>query len=182
MKRLALLLILVGTMSLSSCSSSPNSFDWSEPRVEPPTLTDSTVVETGATYRMEVGQTDDPNVVGPPSTCLQMVFRGASLGCLETAPEPGQGYGWDVQVRVGDGRMIWLSQSAADWGSERRPDRYIVWSSSSPDGRRVEPFVYGATISLIWEMRPGEEPWGVDTLDADGLLITSRSFVGLPGE
>ncbi len=182
MKRLALL-VLVGAISLSSCSSSPSSFDWSEPPFEAAlTLTEPTVVETGATYRLEVGQTDDPNGVDPPSTCLQMVFRGAPLGCLETSPTPGRGYGRDVQVRVGDGRMIWLTRSTGDWESERRPDRYIVWSSSSPAGRRIEPFVYGATISLIWEMQPGEEPWGVDTLDADGLLIESRSFVGLPGQ
>ena len=181
MRHLAFLLLLA-TMSLSSCSSAPDRIDWSEPPSGASPSTDPMVVENGDTYRLEVGQTDDPNSADPPGTCLQMVFRGAPLGCLEASPLPGQGYGLNVQVRVGDGRMIWLSQSTADWDAERRPDRYIVWSSSSPDGRRIEPFGYGATISLIWEMQPGEEPWGIDTLDADGLLISSRSLVGLPGE
>ena len=69
MRHLAFLLLLA-TMSLSSCSSAPDRIDWSEPPSGASPSTDPMVVENGDTYRLEVGQTDDPNSADPPTIRL----------------------------------------------------------------------------------------------------------------
>lgn len=136
---------------------------------------DPAIVVEGAAWQLQVG--DDPGD-GDPRPCLQMLFAGVPVGCIRVGAESGSWYGFDAWARVGVERLVWRGESVQDTPA----DRYVVWSSASPSGRIIEPIVYDDVENLVWLMEPGEEPWGYQTIAADGSLREYRSLVGLPGE
>ena len=105
--------------------------------------------------------------------CLQLLVANQAIGCT---PVNAEGYGFAVETRVGDERVIWSSRTI----DERRVvDHFVVWSSASPNGRRVEPVIREGVVNLLWIMEPGEAPWGYQSIAADGALLNDHSFVGL---
>lgn len=143
-----------------------------------PVIDPVTVVE-GDVWRFDVGL--EPDDTGEPAgPCLQAIVADQPLGCIRIDPEPGAWYGFTAVARAGDERVIWQVNTGTD--EDRPADHYVVWSNTSPDGRRLDPIAYGDTQSLLWIMEAGEAPWGYQVIAPDGTLVTQQSYVGLPGE
>lgn len=145
-----------------------------------PLVDEGRTVQSEDDYRMLIG--DDPMQTGRPADrCLQLVVGSTPIGCVGVDPPPGGSHGFSAAVRTEDARVVWRAETTpAD--PDQVPDHYVVWSSSAPSGRRVEPIVRDAVTNLVWIMEPGEQPWGVQTIAADGTLLRAESLVGLPGE
>jgi hypothetical protein len=90
----------------------------------------------------------------------------------------GNDYGYGAIVRVGNERVIWKASTITD--TETSVDYFVVWSTTAPHGRRLEPITYRDVNSLLWIMEPGEAPWGYQAIAADGTLIEQWAHVGLP--
>lgn len=105
--------------------------------------------------------------------CTQISVHDRPMGCERFGIE---GFGRSGgPIRVDDHRVILLRT-----GVEAR--EFVVWSSVSPEGRSIEPIVATDHALLVWEMQPGEEPWGVQAIGPDGELGVAQSYVGLPGD
>lgn len=138
-----------------------------------------TTVAEGDGWRMDVGT--EPNETGEsPGLCLQLVVVEQPLGCITLAAAPGDVNVFGAVARVGGERVIWRASTMTD--AEPPVSHFVVWSSTSPDGRRLDPIRYGDVESLLWVMDPGEAPWGYQTIGPDGSLVASWSYVGLPAD
>ena len=122
---------------------------------------------------------------------LISVRFGDDCGQLEVGDErtmcpPFQpGGGMVSTLRAGGLRIVWIPWRSAPESDEPGLypiDRAVVWSSASPDGRVIRPVVSGDMQQIVWVMADGEEPWGVQTLDASDRLIAAYDLVGLPGD
>ena len=98
------------------------------------------------------------------------------------------------RIRVEDQttRCMSLEYSAysASWGSFQGPrssfaqvtvggDQPLtfLWFSSLHDGVEVDAYLIEGSQVAVVEVADGEEPWGVQVLDADGALVNAWSFV-----
>ncbi len=102
--------------------------------------------------------------------CAQVIIADAPLDCVH-----GGGGLSTSHARIGDTRFIGV-YAGAD------VERAIAWSSASSSGRDLDVVVAGPGVAVVWIMEPGEEPWGIQLVRADGTLAWSPSYVGLPGE
>jgi hypothetical protein len=159
--------VLVAVLTLGSCSSGTG-WSWRDAADEAaPPVVGTVVVDAGGIRLVE--STND----GLP--CAQLTVAGETAGCVHYGMGDGAtGYGAAAR-RVGDVRYVDLRSGSGVSG-------FVVWSSVSPDGRRVEPIRAAGNAILVWIMQPGEAPWGVQILDERGRLGNAVSFVGLPGE
>lgn len=141
-------------------------------------LDGSTVVE-GDGWRLELG--GEPVDTGEPNrSCLQLVVDDRPLGCIRVGAEAGREYGFGATTRVGDERVIWQGRTMTTDGPS--VDHFVVWSSASPSGRRVDAVRYADVENLIWVMQPGEAPWGYQSVGPDGTLVDHWSYVGFPAD
>ncbi len=167
------------TVLATACGNDGGSHDWDEAsEIGEPVLpaADSTAAADG--YELVVGFStsgDDAESIG----CVTLVVGDIGIGCLGPDGTDGAASGWSARVRNDETRIIWNGVTAS--GSFSDVDHFVVWSSASPDGRRLEPIVESGTTHLIWVMEPGEAPWGVQWIDENGGLLNAQSFVGLPG-
>jgi hypothetical protein len=136
--------------------------------------------EPGADIEAAVDESSPDDDAQPAGQCLQLVVAGQPLGCIRLNAGSGQEYGFGVAVRAGTERVIWRASTMTD--EEPPVGHFVVWSSASPNGRRVDPIRYGDVESLLWIMEPGEAPWGYQTIGPDGTLVDSWSYVGLPAD
>lgn len=88
-------------------------------------------------------------------------------------------------LRWGDERVVWIMQRSGggDAAADARfapIDHAVVWSSAAPEGRRVAAAVSGDLQQVAWILDDGEEPWGIQLIDASGRLIATHQLVGLP--
>lgn len=164
---------------LASCGGDggPSWYDAAEAAALP--VISPTTVAEGDGWQMDVGS--QPYETGePPGLCLQLVVVDQPLGCITLAAAPGEEYGFGAVARVGGERVIWSASTMTD--AEPAVSHFVVWSSASPNGHRIEPIRYGDVESLLWVMGPGEAPWGYQTIGLDGSLVASWSYVGLPAD
>lgn len=125
----------------------------------------------------ELAATDDFRLLldeRSAGSCVQLVVNDVPWDCIEASSGVRS-----IPLRVDDLRVVWLTVSDDD-GIAAVADHFVVWSSVDPDGRRIEPITAGGSAHLVWVMQPGEAPWGVQTVAADGTLYTATSMVGLP--
>lgn len=162
---------------LAACSE-PTARAWVDEREATwPAVGDPVTVADGDGWRFQVG-TDPYDADGTRSSCLQPVIDDTPLGCIPIdAPDAAHRNG--TQARVGGKRVIWLGRQT---GAIPQIARYVVWSSTSPAGRTIEPIEYDGVQNLLWIMQPGEEPWGFQEILPDGSLYEAVPLVGLPGE
>ena len=171
---IAAALVVVGT----ACGDEGSVRDWDEASDigEPILLTaDSTAASDGFELVAGSSRRGDGSET---NTCVKLVVGDMGIGCLGPDGTDGAASGYGATVRNDETRIIW--RGATESGSFFEVDHFVVWSSSSPGGRRLEPVVEFDTTHLIWVMKPGEAPWGVQWINAEGGLLHSQSFVGLP--
>ena len=173
--------IVVGlAMMTASCAAGSDGRDWDtslDPVVRAGALGDGPQPPTSADYELRVAA--DP-FGAADARCLQLIVDDTAVGCIPINRTDASTYGFNTAARAGTERVIWDARTITD--DQPTPDRFVVWSSTSPLGRRIEPVIHDGTVSIVWVMHPGEAPWGFQSVADDGSLIDSRSFVGLPGE
>lgn len=172
--------IVTCALLLISCSNNDEQPRWADADVfaVPPVLDPVTVIERDG-WRFDVG-TEPFDTGEPPVRCLQAVVANQRIGCTRVDAADDTFYSSSIVTRVGDERIIWQSATPPD--PDRPVDHYVVWSTSSPDGRRIEPITYEDSLNMFWMMQPGEAPWGYQAIAPDGTLIAARSYVGLPAD
>lgn len=161
--------------ALVACSDDDTLARWSElTSSENPAVgaAASDVGDLGADGRISVRFGDD---------CGQLVVDDQRSPCPAYTPGSGQ----LSTARVDDLRIVWHVWRSDPTNERPRAaaiDHAVVWSSASPDGREIPALVEGDLQQIVWVMAEGEEPWGVQLIDARGRLIATYDLVGLPGE
>ena len=180
MSRLTTAVALTVAILASSCSTSEPPLDWTDAtELGEPVVSNATQIAAGSDYQLLIG-TSTADTGSTPARCIQLVIDTVGLGCIETDPDPGTSLGLSAAVRSGDVRIFWRART-----TNEEPDalsHFVVWSSLSPNGRRVEPVKASGTTHLIWPMETNEAPWGIQTVAADGTLIQTTNLVGYPDQ
>lgn len=113
---------------------------------------------------------------GPRCGQLTIEDSGLRTGCLGVS----SGASMVVPLRAGDLRIVWIVRTGGT-DEERGVDHAVAWSSASPEGKQIEAITLGGIEQVVWVMRPGEEPWGMQLIDARRRLVAVHDLVGLPG-
>jgi hypothetical protein len=163
------MIVLVG------CSSSDRI--WSDLPDSWTPAADPVTVAEGDGWRLEVGTSTGPPSDRPGTTCVQPVVADQPLACVPVDAPAGNVQGG--AVRAGGERVVWQGSTI---DPDATVDHYVVWSTASPDGRRIDPIVHGSVEHFLWIMQPDEAPWGYQSIARDGTLISQTSFVGLPAD
>lgn len=109
------------------------------------------------------------------------------LGDVRThCPEFTSNGGLMTPLQWDDERVVWILQRSGggdpDADASVAPiDHAVVWSSTAPEGRRVAAAIFGDFQQVAWVLDDGEEPWGMQLIDARGRLIAIHNLVGLSG-
>lgn len=172
------LMAITLAVTLVGCGSSDNQPQWSDASdFSWLPVIDAVTVAEGDMWRFDIGL--GPDDTGEPAApCLQPVVVDQPLGCIPVDASDNR-FGFTAVTRVDDQRVIWQ----ADTINDQAPiDHFVIWSTASPNGRRLEPIVHRDVENLLWIMEPGEEPWGYQAIAPNGTLIRYSSHVGLPAD
>lgn len=102
-------------------------------------------------------------VVGDVATSCPTISRGSSMG-----PMP---------IRSGTTEVVWVAASSEIVSESIR---FVVFSSTSPAGRSIDAVDVAGTSHLVWQLEPGEQPWGVQLLGPSGELVSAAGIAALP--
>ena len=134
---------------------------------------------------------DDFAAAEYPDAPTQQIAAGDEWTLEVVRPDGGLPC-WRIRVEDQTTRCMSLEYSAgsASWGSLRGPNiafEFVIeggeepvtlrWFSSLHDGLVVESYsVEGVQLAVV-EVADGEEPWGMQMIDADGALVQAWSLV-----
>jgi len=157
--------ILAATVLLGGCSTSTSDATWVTESMEQP-LDGDVVFEDGPIRLVDVA--------GPTNDCAQLVVGDVATSCPTISEGSSMG---PMPIRSGTAEVIWVAASSeiAD-----RSIRFVVFSSSSPAGRSIDAVDVDGTSHLVWQLEPGEQPWGVQLLGPSGELVSAAGIAALP--
>lgn len=149
--------------------------------------------DPGTSWRADVVSAENPQTGGAavPLASGWTARFGRDCGQLELGdmrthcPEFTTPGGQMSPLRWDDERVVWIVQRSgggdADADARFAPiDQAVVWSSTAPEGRRIAAAIFGDLQQIAWVLDDGEEPWGIQLIDARGRLIATHHLVGLP--